>query len=172
MEHVLNALWSTAVLYGPRLALALSLVAGAWIGALVVYAVIGRVARRAALDAELIGLVQRTVKAALVVLGVVTGLGTLGVDVSALVAGLGLTGFALGFALKDVLSNVLAGILILFYHPFHYQDRVSVAGFEGRVVDVDLRYTTLDAEDRRILIPNATLFTNAISVMRPGAERP
>ena len=42
-------------------------------------------------------------------------LGILGVDIAALVAGLGLTGFALGFTLKDALSNLLAGILILFY---------------------------------------------------------
>jgi small-conductance mechanosensitive channel len=85
------------------------------------------------------------------------------------VAGLGLTGFALGFALKDVLSNLLAGVLILIYRPFHRQDRVMVAGFEGTIADIDLRYTTLEAEDRRILIPNATLFTNAISVLRPTA---
>ena len=46
------------------------------------------------------------------IFGFVTALGSVGVDVSALVAGLGLTGFALGFALKDTISNLLSGVLI------------------------------------------------------------
>jgi len=104
----------------------------------------------------------RTVEIALIVLGVLTGLGTMGVNVSALVAGLGLTGFALGFALRDVLSNLLSGLLILFYRPFRHYDYVSVAGFEGVVSDIDLRYTTLQKDGREILIPNSLLFTNGL----------
>jgi small-conductance mechanosensitive channel len=98
-------------------------------------------------------------------MGVITALGTAGVNVSALVAGLGLTGFALGFALRDALSNLLAGILILIYRPFKRHDRISVAGFEGIVIETDLRYTTLQGEDKRILIPNATLFTHSIVLL-------
>ena len=55
-------------------------------------------------------------------------LGTLGINVSALVAGLGLTGFALGFAFRDALSNVLAGVMILLYHPFHRGDCANITG--------------------------------------------
>ena len=58
-------------------------------------------------------------KLSLIVFGLVTALGTAGVNVSALVAGLGLTGFALGFAFRDVLSNLLAGVLILLYGHSH-----------------------------------------------------
>src|SRR5918996_5146829 len=99
----------------------------------------------------------RTPKIVLVVFGAVTALGTLGIDVSALVAGLGLTGFALGFALRDILSNILAGILLLTYRPFRRGDRIAVAGFEGIVADLDLRYTTLQTDTGKVLIPNATL---------------
>ena len=60
-------------------------------------------------------LISGVSKAALNIFGAVTALGTLGVDVSALVAGLGLTGFAVGFAIKDILSNVIAGFLIIMY---------------------------------------------------------
>lgn len=79
------------------------------------------------------------------------------VNVGALVAGLGLTGFALGFALKDVLSNLLAGVLILLYRPFQRGHRVSVTGFEGIVAEINLRYTTLDSGGKKILIPNSLL---------------
>jgi small-conductance mechanosensitive channel len=86
-------------------------------------------------------------------------------DVSALVAGLGLTGFALGFACRDILSNLLAGTLILIYRPFQRNDRIAVLGFEGIVIEIGLRYTALQAEDKKILIPNSNLFTNPVTVL-------
>lgn len=99
-----------------------------------------------------------------ILLGIVTALGTLGVNVSAIVASLGLTGFALGFALKDALSNLLAGIMTLFYQPFNIGDRILVSGMEGRVTAINLRYTQLVSADRRILIPNASLFNNVVVI--------
>jgi small conductance mechanosensitive channel len=114
-------------------------------------------------------------KTAVFAFGAITALGTLGVNVSALVAGLGLTGFALGFALKDALSNMLCGFLILIYHPFRIGDRISVTGLDGSVANIDLRYTTLTEDGRAVLIPNSNLFTNPIIVQRnrervPGSE--
>ena len=119
---------------------------------------------------DVINLIGQTAKYSLLLLGAVTALGTMGVNVSALVAGLGLTGFALGFALRDALSNLLAGLLILIYRPFRRHNRISVAGFEGTVVGIDLRYTTLQAEGKKFLIPNSTLFTNPISLMEGTEE--
>jgi small conductance mechanosensitive channel len=101
-----------------------------------------------------------------IALGVIVGFGTMGVDVTALVAGLGLTGFALGFALRDAVSNLLAGVLIILYQPFRSGDRIEVAGSAGRVVGINLRYTILDAGDRRILVPNSNLFSNSVVVHR------
>ena len=57
-------------------------------------------------------LVLSTVFYLVIVLGLVTGLNTMGVKTTPIIAGLGLSGFALGFALKDVISNLLAGVLI------------------------------------------------------------
>ncbi len=151
----------------PRLALAAGVFAALWAGA----ALAGRLAVRAAGAAadrdraQAIELLGQTLKLALLAFGAVSALGTIGVNVSALVAGLGLTGFALGFALKDALSNLLSGILIVLYRPFHRGDHIQVAGFEGRVVDIDLRYTTLEGEARRVLIPNSMLFTNTVVVV-------
>lgn len=115
---------------------------------------------------DLVELLGRTAKIALLVFGAVTALGTAGINVSALVAGLGLTGFALGFALRDILSNIVAGVLILLYRPFTRGDRITVTGLEGAVSHIDLRYTSLDGGDKLILIPNSNLFTNPIVVTR------
>jgi small-conductance mechanosensitive channel len=168
MAHAVDPLIAAVVRWGPRLAAGAGAFLAFWVVSVILRSAIGRLGAR--LDADLVVLAQRVAAAGALVVGTVTALGTMGVDVSAMVAGLGLTGFALGFALKDVLSNVLSGTLILFYRPFRRHDRIQVAGFEGRVADIDLRYTTLDGEDRRILIPNATLITNAITVMK--AEPP
>ncbi|MGA1875681.1 MAG: mechanosensitive ion channel family protein [bacterium] len=106
------------------------------------------------------------VKVGLVLFGAVTALGTMGVNVSALVAGLGLSGFALGFALRDALSNLISGAMIIIYRPFQNGDRISVAGCEGEVIEINLRYTALQGEEKVCLIPNATLFTNVISIIK------
>jgi small conductance mechanosensitive channel len=70
-----------------------------------------------------------------------------------------------GFALKDALSNTLAGVLILIYQPFRRGDCIIISGFDGTVDQIDLRYTTLSSEGDRILIPNSTMFTNPIKVV-------
>ncbi len=111
-------------------------------------------------------LAGRISKVALILLGAITALGTVGVNVAALVAGLGLIGFALGFALKDAVSNLLSGALILLYHPFYVGDHITVSGCEGQVVDINLRYTVLQGKEKKYLIPNATLYTNLIAVSK------
>ena len=115
-------------------------------------------------------LLEQLLHAGILGLGLITALGTAGVNVSALVASLGLTGFALGFALKDALSNLLAGLLVLLYRPFRVSDRISVTGLEGVVKSIDLRYTVLEDDAKTYLIPNATLFTNAVIIVRPASH--
>ena len=123
-------------------------------------------AERLKLDEHLTSLLARTSSITLIIFGFVTALGTLGINVSALVAGLGLTGFALGFALKDTISNLLSGVLILLYRPFEIGNRIKIAGYEGIVVSIDLRYTELEGEESKILIPNSKSFTDPIIVLR------
>lgn len=87
-------------------------------------------------------------------------------DITALVAGLGLAGFAVGFALKDIVSNLLAGVLIILYSPFRIGSRIKVGSHEGKVVEINLRYTIIDSGGERVLIPNSTMFTNIIAVRK------
>jgi len=126
--------------------------------------IIIKISKKLELDPNLANFFARTSKITLVIFGLVTALGTLGVDVSALVAGLGLTGFALGFALKDTISNLLSGILILLYKPFKVGDKVKISGHTGVVLSIDLRYTKLESDDSEILVPNSKLFTDPVIV--------
>jgi small-conductance mechanosensitive channel len=152
--------------FGERAATAAGIFVIFWIAAKILELLICRLTNRVPHNPDLVELLGRTAKIAVIVFGAITALGTVNVNVSALVAGLGLTGFALGFAFRDILSNFLAGFLILLYRPFNRGDRISVTGLEGTVTHIDLRYTMLANEANTILIPNSNLFTNPITVIR------
>lgn len=162
-----NELLQQATAFSSKLGAGILIFAAFWLGSLVLKKVVCALGRGGDTSRQdLINLVGQIAKSALLTFGVVTALGTAGVNVSALVAGLGLTGFALGFAFRDALSNVLAGFLIMFYRPFRRGERIAVVGCEGVVSKIDLRYTTLEGDQAQYLIPNSTLFTNTISLHR------
>src|SRR4028118_767775 len=78
---------------------------------------------------------------------------------------LGISGVAIGFAFRDILQNFLAGILILLTEPFRIDDQIVFKNFEGTVENIETRATTILTYDgRRIVIPNAELFTNSVTV--------
>ena len=78
---------------------------------------------------------------------------------------LGVSGVAIGFAFRDILQNFLAGILILITEPFTLNDQIIFNDFEGTVEKIQTRATTIKTYDgRRIVIPNAELFTNSVTV--------
>src|SRR5919202_720603 len=78
---------------------------------------------------------------------------------------LGISGVAIGFAFRDILQNFLAGILILLTEPFQIDDQIVFKNFEGTVENIETRATTILTYDgRRIVIPNAQLFTNSVTV--------
>jgi len=115
---------------------------------------------------ELADLVARLVRTMMNVVGIICALGTMGVNVLAMVAVVGLVGFALGIALRDVLANVVSGLMILVYRPFTIDDTISINDMHGTVRQIDLRYTQLQAAGERILIPNSHIFNSAVTVVR------
>lgn len=85
---------------------------------------------------------------------------------------LGIGGVAIGFAFRDVLQNLLAGILILLTRPFVIGDQIRAGSHEGTVEDVWVRATVLRTYDnQRILIPNATLFVDKITIITAHETR-
>lgn len=78
---------------------------------------------------------------------------------------LGISSVAIGFAFRDILQNFLAGILLLLTEPFRIGDEVVVNEYEGTVEDIQTRATTIMTYDgRRVVIPNADLFTHTVTV--------
>lgn len=140
-----------------------------WLLARLLEHFIHRMGNRAKVNPDILRLLAWSGKITVLAFGVITACGTVGIEVGGLLAGLGLTGFALGFALKDIISNWLSGVLILVYEPFRRGDYVSIAntpGLEGTVVSIDFRYTSLEKDGKLVLVPNANLFTKEIIVAR------
>lgn len=87
------------------------------------------------------------------------------VNVATLLGGLGLLTVAAGFAFQDILSNLLAGILLIFRQPFVTGDQIEVGGISGTVEGITIRETRLRTFDGRlVVIPNADVYTNPIDV--------
>jgi small-conductance mechanosensitive channel len=87
-----------------------------------------------------------------------------GLDPQAVVTGLGLTGVALGFALKDILSNLVSGMLVLLMRTFEIGDQIVVGPTEGTVERIELRATHIRTYDGRlVLVPNAEVFTSRVT---------
>ena len=166
MEKLIEYLLDEATLWVPRLIGVVVIFVVFFILAKIAKRLITSSAERLKFDANLTLLLSRISSITLIIFGFITVLGTLGINVSALVAALGLTGFALGFALKDTISNLLSGVLILLYRPFERGNCIKISGYEGTVVSIDLRYTELDSEGNKVLIPNSKLFTDPITVLK------
>ena len=82
-----------------------------------------------------------------------------------LIAGLGIGSVAIGFAFKDILQNLLAGILILLRQPFEVGDEIVSGGHEGVVERIETRATLIRTYDgRRVVVPNSDIYTDAVVV--------
>lgn len=167
----LTNLWPFALKMVISAAGALLILAAFWIGAWIVKALVGRLAaadrpyRR-----DVVNLLGTTARWTILGFGIVTALGTLGVDITGLIAGLGLTGFALGFALKDIISSTVAGVLIMLNRLFVTGDRIRVAGVDGTVTAIELRHTAIiDEAGQRHLVPNAKVLSEIVTIARVPA---
>jgi small conductance mechanosensitive channel len=120
--------------------------------------------RRRGLDPELTLLLSRLVRWTLMVLGTIWALSEVNFDITGFAAGLGILGFTVGFALRDIAENFVAGILLLWLQPFDIGDAVIVGGYGGTVTEIQIRATTIRTWDGLlVIVPNAEVYSNAIT---------
>jgi small conductance mechanosensitive channel len=100
-------------------------------------------------------LLVRVVKLVVIAFALLVALDQLGFQIAPLIAGLGVAGLGVGLALQGVLSNVVAGLSIIFTKPYRVGEHIGILGVHGDVVKIDIFTTTLMHPDRsRIVIPN------------------
>ena len=103
------------------------------------------------------------VRNTVLVIGVLIALSQVGISMGPLLAGLGVIGFIIGFALQDTLSNFAAGMLILLYRPFDVKDLVEAGGVSGLVSHMSLVNTTiLTLDNQTIIVPNGKIWGDVI----------
>lgn len=116
----------------------------------------------------LIGVVQKIV----FFTGLIIALEQIGVPVAPLLAGVGVVGFVIGFALQDTLSNFASGVMILLYRPYDVGDFINAAGEAGSVSAMSLVSTTITTPDNQLLIlPNSSIWGGVIRNVTAQATR-
>lgn len=152
------------LLFLPRMLAAMvlfviTLYLAAWISKL-----IRRILEKRRTDPGMTLLIYHVIRWTIVILGTISALKQVNFEVTAFLAGLGILGFTVGFALQDISQNVIAGFLLLIQKPFELGDLIQIDDYTGTVQSVDLRSTELRTRDsHNVLIPNAYVFTKPIT---------
>jgi small-conductance mechanosensitive channel len=133
---------------------------------------VDRALRRSSTEAHVNLLVAKLGYFGVVVLGAVVTLSIAGVNLGVMVGSLGLATVALGFALQDILSNFVAGIVLLLEHPFTKGDLIVMPDASGVVEDIQVRATRLRTVDGQlVVVPNKLLFTQVLVNSTASAGR-
>lgn len=155
LDQAQSKLVDLAVQFGPRLVVAVLILVGGYYAGRWVGRMLDRVLARLEVEITARQLLVRITRVFVLVLFLIMALQNLGVDLLPLIAGLGVAGAGLALAMQGVLSNLAAGLTIIFTKPYRVNEYISIAGEEGRVEDITLFTTTLSHYDlSRVVIPN------------------
>jgi len=121
--------------------------------------------KRHNLDHHTCHIINKVVRYVITIFGATIALQNLGVEMSMLIAAFGITGIVVSYGMKDIVANFIASILILGYKHIKINDHIKMKDWEGTVVDINLRYTTLHHQGMTIFIPNIILYTQTVAIL-------
>jgi len=154
---------------GPQIGLhlggALLILLGGWLTSIIAVRVAGRLMNMSKLEFSslLRQFISKLIRWTINAIALIMALGQLGVNIGPLIAGLGVTGFIIGFAMQQALSNFAAGFMLLLYHPYDIGDEIEAAGATGIVEGMNLVNTTLQTEEGTVItIPNGKIWGGVI----------
>ena len=125
-------------------------VAAGWIGRLM-----NRWLEKKAMEPPMRKLLVRFLRLLIFALALIIALDTAGMKLTALIAGIGVAGVGIGLAMQGILSNLVAGLTIIFTKPFRFGEYIEIAGVQGQVTNIELFTTTLlHADHSAVVIPN------------------
>jgi len=112
---------------------------------------------------ELLHLIFLVTRWSVVIIGTVLALDQVNFDVTGFIAGLGVAGFTIGFALQDIAKNFISGLMLLYRQPFQLGDTVTISSFTGTVKEINVRDTVIETLDGElVIIPNRDVLENPI----------
>lgn len=158
----------------PFVAAGLAVLVVFWLLARIVKMLFWSATGKTRLDNRLRILFSRLLSVLTVILGIFTAMTVIipSFRFGDLIAGLGFTSFVIGFATKDILNNLLSGVLILWQEPFRIGDYLFIGSNQGKVESIGVRATKLRKDDGElVLIPNGDMYSSAVTIRGAGAER-
>ncbi len=160
----LQALFEQIILFTPKLIVALIIFALTLLLAKICFQLVRRALQHRQTDPEVSLLLARVTQISILVLGIIWALSAVDFNVTGFVAGLGIAGFTVGFALKDIAENFVAGVLLLLQQPFDIGEAVEAGGYAGTVTNIEIRSTTIRTWDGLlVIIPNAQVYGNPLT---------
>jgi small conductance mechanosensitive channel len=155
LTHAKDTLLDLAVRFGPKLLVAILIVTIGFFAAGWIARAIDRGLHRLNLEPPVRQLLTRVARVLVVALFAIMALQNLGVELLPLIAGLGVAGAGVALATQGVLSNMVAGLTIIFTKPYRVGEYIAIAGVEGQVEAITLFSTALTHPDRSlIIVPN------------------
>lgn len=160
MLHLMGEELMNAVIVGSKAIFIL--IFGWWFA----YFIAGRVRKillRVLKDEMLSNFLSKIAFVGIMILVVVATLGTMGVQTTSIIAALGAAGLAIALALKDSLSNLASGIMLVVFRPFTKDDKVEIGGVVGVIEDISLFHTYMRMADGKLVImPNTSVATTQV----------
>jgi small conductance mechanosensitive channel len=153
--NIVDMLTQYAVQYGLQTAVALGILVAGMMASRGAGNVVQQALEKQTMEPPVRLLLVRIVKIVVMLFTAMIALQTVGVPIAPLIAGLGVAGVGIGLALQGVLSNVMAGLSIIFSKPYKIGEHISLLGVHGDVEVIDIFTTTLKhADHSRVIIPN------------------
>jgi small conductance mechanosensitive channel len=155
LVHAKDTLLDLTIRFGPKLLVAILIMTVGFFVAGWAARAVGRGLNRLELEPPARQLLTRVARVLVIGLFAIMALQNLGVELLPLIAGLGVAGAGVALATQGVLSNMVAGLSIIFTKPYRVGEYIAIAGVEGQVDGITLFNTTLNHPDRsRIIVPN------------------
>jgi small conductance mechanosensitive channel len=173
LDRLADVVWAWTATFLPRLFAAIAiLIAGAILARWMSRAVSNLSARTAHIDPTVRPVIAAMIRYTVLILVFIAALSQIGVQTASLFAVLGAAGLAIGLALQGTLSNIAAGLMLLWLRPFRVGDFIEVNGMAGTVREIDLFVCHLETFDGIFLFaPNATIWNNALKNHTRNAGR-
>ncbi len=149
--------------YLPNIIGAVILVVVFWIITSIVKKVLFSVLQKSKVPKEVQNLLVRVVHYAIVVIAALTIADQLGINITSLLAGVGVAGLALSFAARDTIENIISGVTIIIDKTFKESDWIAIGGQHATVTEIRLRTTVLTTFDNEIIVvPNKNIVQDRI----------
>lgn len=163
MENIMSWLSENTIDWGTKIAIAITIFIIGKLIARIISKLLQKALRRSGGDSMLVGFLGNIVYGVLLAAVVLAAIDSLGVNITSLLAIMGVAGLAIGLALKDSLSNFASGVMIIIFRPFKIGDYITAGGSSGTVDEIGLFCTLMHTGDnQRIIVPNSEIMGGTI----------